>query len=95
MQEKINNLTETCENLQDEKKILTNRILELENKKFASELDAEINTLKSKLRAAESLCEELMDENSEMKKELRDMEEEIEEMQDNFRYPFFKISYFL
>jgi cell division septum initiation protein DivIVA len=36
--------------------------------------------------AAEALCEELMDENEDMKKELRDLEEEIEEMQDNFRY---------
>jgi cell division septum initiation protein DivIVA len=38
--------------------------------------------------AAETLCEELMDENEDMKKELRDLEEEIEEMQDNFRYHF-------
>lgn len=41
--------------------------------------------LRSKLLAAETLCEELMDENEDMKKELRDLEEEIEEMQDNFR----------
>lgn len=39
----------------------------------------------AKLTAAETLCEELMDENEDMKKELRDLEEEIEEMQDNFR----------
>lgn len=37
------------------------------------------------MAAAETLCEELMDENEDMKKELRDLEEEIEEMQDNFR----------
>lgn len=38
-----------------------------------------------KLAAAETLCEELMDENEEMKKELKELEDEIEEMQDNFR----------
>ncbi|XP_071442025.1 golgin subfamily A member 4 isoform X1 [Hetaerina americana] len=44
-----------------------------------------IEDLKNKLTAAEQLCEELMDENSEMKKEIRELEEEMEEMQDNFR----------
>lgn len=46
----------------------------------------QIEQLRAKLLAAETLCEELMDENEDMKKELRDLEEEIEEMQDNFRY---------
>lgn len=46
----------------------------------------QIEQLRAKLIAAETLCEELMDENEDMKKELRDLEEEIEEMQDNFRY---------
>lgn len=41
--------------------------------------------LRSKLQAAEQLCEELMDENEDYKKEIRTLEEEIEEMQDNFR----------
>lgn len=41
--------------------------------------------LRSKLKAAETLCESLMDENEDMKKEIRDLEEEIYEMQDNFR----------
>ena len=41
--------------------------------------------LKSKLKAAETLCETLMDENEDMKKEIRELEEEIYEMQDNFR----------
>lgn len=45
-----------------------------------------VEQLRSKLLAAETLCEELMDENEDMKRELRSMEEEIEEMQDNFRY---------
>lgn len=45
----------------------------------------QIEQLRAKLLAAETLCEELMDENEDMKKELRDLEEEIEEMQDNFR----------
>ena len=41
--------------------------------------------LRSKLQAAEQLCEELMDETEDYKKEIRTLEDEIEEMQDNFR----------
>ena len=44
-----------------------------------------LQDLRSKLEAAEQLCEELMDENEDYKKEIRQMEDEIEEMQDNFR----------
>lgn len=42
--------------------------------------------LRSKLLAAETLCEELMDENEDIKKELRELEEEMEELHDGFRY---------
>ncbi|KAG8224421.1 hypothetical protein J437_LFUL001371 [Ladona fulva] len=51
-----------------------------------------IEDLKNKLIAAEQLCEELMDENKEIKKEKRDLEEEMEEMQDNFSCETFMIS---
>lgn len=51
----------------------------------------QIEQLRAKLLAAETLCEELMDENEDMKKELRDLEEEIEEMQDNFRQIYFDL----
>lgn len=84
-------MTDTCETLQEEKRSMSNRLKELENNnskksaKSGSAVETEIESLKSKLQAAESLCEELMDENSEMKRELRDMEEEMEEIQDNFR----------
>lgn len=40
--------------------------------------------LLKKLRAAEQLCEELMDENTVMKKDVRNLEQEIDEMHDNF-----------
>lgn len=82
-------MNETCEQLKEEKKTLLNRIQQLDNNKKSYKSgngDSEIELLKSKLQAAESLCEELMDENEEMKRELKDMEDEIEEMQDNFRY---------
>lgn len=49
------------------------------------ELRRTVEELRNKLSAAETLCEELMDENEEIKKEIRDLEEEIDEMQDNFR----------
>ncbi|CAG9796697.1 unnamed protein product [Diatraea saccharalis] len=89
LQQKVNELTALNEDLRDEKKHLTLKVKEIE-----CELDArpsaeaqarQIEQLRAKLLAAETLCEELMDENEDMKKELRDLEEEIEEMHDNFR----------
>lgn len=89
LQQKVNELTTLNEDLKDEKKHLTLKVKEIE-----SELESrpsveaqvrQIEQLRAKLLAAETLCEELMDENEDMKKELRDLEEEIEEMQDNFR----------
>lgn len=59
---------------------------DLEKSKQLETLEKEAENLRNKLQAAETLCEELMDENEDMKKELRDLEEEMDEMQDNFRY---------
>jgi len=78
------------EDLRDEKKSLTLRVKELEEENEAAttrepEMRRTIEDLRGKLSAAETLCEELMDENEEIKKEIRDLEEEIDEMQDNFR----------
>jgi uncharacterized protein YukE len=42
-------------------------------------------TLRTKLDQAERMCEALMDENEEMKRELKNMESEMDELQDNFR----------
>lgn len=75
--------------MKDEKRSLSLRVKELEDElesrpdKVATQKT--IEELRSKLSAAEQLCEELMDENEDMKKEMRELEEEIEEMQDNFR----------
>ncbi|XP_049880288.1 uncharacterized protein LOC126376724 isoform X7 [Pectinophora gossypiella] len=89
LQQKVNELTSQNEDLKDEKKHLTLRVKEVESELEArpsAEAQArQIEQLRAKLLAAETLCEELMDENEDMKKELRDLEEEIEEMQDNFR----------
>lgn len=52
-------------------------------------MEKEAESLRNKLHAAETLCEELMDENEDMKKELRGLEEEMDEMQDSFRYVLF------
>ncbi|KAH9641296.1 hypothetical protein HF086_005777 [Spodoptera exigua] len=74
LQQKVNELTSQNEDLKDEKKHLTLRVREIE-----SELDSrpsieaqtrQIEQLRAKLLAAETLCEELMDENEDMKKEL-------------------------
>jgi predicted RNase H-like nuclease (RuvC/YqgF family) len=67
------------------------RVKELEEEnevalnKEPPEMRRTIEDLRNKLSAAETLCEELMDENDEIKKEIKDLEEEIDEMQDNFR----------
>ncbi|CAH4031026.1 unnamed protein product [Pieris brassicae] len=89
LQQKVNDLTTQNEDLKDEKIHLSLRIkeveAELESRPSAEAQTRQIEQLRAKLIAAETLCEELMDENEDMKKELRDLEEEIEEMQDNFR----------
>ncbi|XP_063357521.1 myosin-11 isoform X4 [Cydia amplana] len=89
LQQKVNELTTQNEDLKDEKKHLALKIKEiegeLESRPSGESLARQVEQLRAKLLAAETLCEELMDENEDMKKELRDLEEEIEEMQDNFR----------
>ncbi|CAH0724758.1 unnamed protein product, partial [Brenthis ino] len=89
LQQKVNDLTAQNEDLKDEKKHLNLRIREIEadieSRPSVEAQTRQIEQLRAKLLAAETLCEELMDENEDMKKELRDLEEEIEEMQDNFR----------
>ncbi|XP_063395134.1 myosin-11 isoform X5 [Cydia fagiglandana] len=89
LQTKVNELTTQNEDLKDEKKHLSLKIkeieCELESRPSGESLTRQVEQLRAKLLAAETLCEELMDENEDMKKELRDLEEEIEEMQDNFR----------
>lgn len=75
--------------LTEEKAMLLAKIRDLENearyKLNRRDTDRTSEDLKSKLKAAETLCESLMDENEDMKKEIRELEEEICEMQDNFR----------
>uniref|UniRef100_A0A1B6EGY0 Uncharacterized protein n=1 Tax=Clastoptera arizonana TaxID=38151 RepID=A0A1B6EGY0_9HEMI len=89
LQQRVNELQSTVEDLRDDKKSLTLKVRELEEdlekSKKLETLEKEADNLRNKLQAAETLCEELMDENEDMKKELRDLEDEIDEMQDNFR----------
>lgn len=89
LQQKCNELQTQLEDLKDDKKSLSLRVKETENelqsRPSVQEVQKTMDELKSKLLAAETLCEELMDENEDMKKEMRELEEEMEEMQDNFR----------
>ncbi|GAB1865672.1 GRIP and coiled-coil domain-containing protein 2 isoform X2 [Camponotus japonicus] len=75
--------------LVQEKNLLLTKIKNLEKetigKPYRGERDRMHDELRSKLKAAENLCESLMDENEDMKKEIRQLEEEIYELQDNFR----------
>jgi len=79
--------------LAQEKNVLLAKIKSLEketiSKPYRGEKDKTHDELRSKLKAAESLCESLMDENEDMKREIRQLEEEIYELQDNFRYYIF------
>lgn len=59
--------------------------VDLDQRPTAQSAQKIADELRSKLLAAETLCEELMDENEDIKKELRDVEEQMDEMQDNFR----------
>lgn len=89
LQQRVNELKTENEDLNDEKKSLSLRVRELETEaaafKKSNAAEREAEALRTKLAAAEGLCEELMDENEEMKKELRYLEEEMDEMQDHFR----------
>lgn len=89
LQKTIKELQFKNEALNEEKSDLSTKLKNLEKELSAktnrSEKDKVNEELKSKLKAAETLCETLMDENEDMKKEIRDLEEEIYEMQDNFR----------
>lgn len=89
LQQKCNELQEQLEDCKDERKCLNLRVkefeVELQSRQTAQQALKVADELRSKLLAAETLCEELMDENEDMKKELREMEEQMDEMQDNFR----------
>lgn len=85
LQFKINDLSRQLEDLKYEKLHLTTKIKDLEKSLSIKASRTAEEELKKKLQAAEQLCEELMDENAEIKKELKGMEDEIDEMQDNFR----------
>ncbi|CAM6000667.1 unnamed protein product [Sphagnum balticum] len=45
----------------------------------------EVKQLRDKLRAAEQLCEEYMDDNEQLKRDMRDLQTEIDESQDQYR----------
>lgn len=81
---RVNDLSRQLEDLKYEKLHLTTKIKDLEKSLSIKASKTSEDELRKKLLAAEQLCEELMDENAEIKKELRGMEEEIDEMQDNF-----------
>lgn len=85
LQFKINELSRQLEDLKYEKLHLTTKIKDLEKSLTIKASKTDEDELRKKLQAAEQLCEELMDENKEIKKELKGMEDEIDEMQDNFR----------
>ncbi|XP_057329027.1 trichohyalin [Microplitis mediator] len=89
LQKSLQELQSKNEALNEEKMTLLARLKNIEkgseSKGGKSEREKATEELKSKLKAAETLCESLMDENEDMKKEIRELEEEIYEMQDNFR----------
>lgn len=95
LQEKVNELSQQLEEVNMHKKGLIMKVKELEQHQHHHSIGGRNGSTGAsnkhedeyakKLRAAEQLCEELMDENTSMKKELHNMEQEIDEMHDNFR----------
>ena len=85
LQQKVNEMKQQIEDLQDEKKSLAAKIKEVTNESKSRATKSIEETLRSKLEQAERMCENLMDENEDMKRDLKNMESEIDEMQDNFR----------
>lgn len=80
LQQKVNELKEQLEKVNDEKRKLNTRMKDIENNPKNSE-----HELRRKLQAAEQICEELMEENQEAKKEIMNLQAEMDEIQDTFR----------
>ncbi|XP_012155212.1 myosin heavy chain, skeletal muscle isoform X2 [Ceratitis capitata] len=80
LQQKVNEMKEQLEKVNEEKRKLNTRMREIENNPKGNEYD-----LKRKLQAAEQLCEELMEENQDAKKEIINLQAEMDELQDTYR----------
>ncbi|ALC38643.1 CG18304 [Drosophila busckii] len=78
LQQKLNDMKEQLDRVNEDKRKLNVRMKELERKDSAAEL-------KRKLQAAEQICEELMEENQSAKKEILNLQAEMDEVQDTFR----------
>lgn len=85
LQFRVNELSRQLEDLKYEKLHLTTKVKDLEKSLMTKSSKMVEEELRKKLLAAEQLCEELMDENSEIKREMRGMEDEMDEIADNFR----------
>lgn len=86
LQFKINDLSRQLEDQKYEKLHLTTKVQDLEKSLSIKASKTAEDELRKKLQAAEQLCEELMDENNEIKKELRGMEEEMDEIQGRYEF---------
>lgn len=84
LQFRVNDLSRQLEDMKYEKLHLTTKVKDLEKSLMIKSSKMVEEELRKKLIAAEQLCEELMDENAEIKKEMRGMEDEMDEIQDNF-----------
>lgn len=85
LQQKVNEMRSELEDLRDEKRVLNQKVKELEHDLNSKPSKNVEDMLRAKLEQAETLCEELMDENEAMKKDLRNMEQEMDEIHDTFR----------
>lgn len=88
LQQRVNELRNTVDDLQVEKKGLTQKVRDLQYEidgSRGSGFKRENESLKEKLKTAEQMCEELLEANEDLKKEMKEMEDEMDEMQDKFR----------
>lgn len=85
MEEKLLNTEQMYQDYRDENTVLKCELRELQESTSRQNGHTDAKDLKDKLQAAESLCEELMEENESLKRETQDLQTEIEELQDQYR----------
>ncbi|KAF0295811.1 Protein SOGA3 [Amphibalanus amphitrite] len=84
----IHRLTAQTDDLQDEKRALEQRVQELsaaaQQRPPGLSAERQITDLRMRLSKAESLAEDLQEENDELRHQITEMENEMEEIQDSF-----------
>ncbi|EJD76702.1 CBR-TAG-241 protein [Loa loa] len=86
LEERLAEAENCIQDYRDENTVLKCELRELQECEGSSDSRSEMTAkLADKLKASESLCDELMEENESLKADIKDLQQEIEEMQDQYR----------